>query len=135
MESPEFMNSNKLRDYQLEGLNWLLFNWYNCQNCILADEMGLGKTIQTIAFLTQVQAVGVKGPFLVVAPLSTLANWQREFETWSNINSVVYHGSLQSRRMIGDYEMYHRDDKGNLLDGLFKFEVMITTYEMVKIMG
>ena len=37
--------------------------------------------------------------------------------------------------MIGDYEMYHRDEKGNLLDGLFKFEVMITTYEMVKIMG
>ena len=47
----------------------------------------------------------------------------------------VARASLQSRRMIGDYEMYHRDEKGNLLDGLFKFEVMITTYEMVKIMG
>nr|XP_029500933.1 chromodomain-helicase-DNA-binding protein 9-like isoform X2 [Oncorhynchus nerka] len=28
-ESREYRNSNVLRDYQLEGVNWLLFNWYN----------------------------------------------------------------------------------------------------------
>jgi hypothetical protein len=33
----------KLRSYQLEGLNWLLFNWWNKRSCILADEMGLGR--------------------------------------------------------------------------------------------
>ena len=33
----------KLRGYQLEGVNWLLWNWYNRRSCILADEMGLGK--------------------------------------------------------------------------------------------
>merc|ERR1740124_446778 len=33
----------RLRSYQLEGVNWLLFNWYNRRSCILADEMGLGK--------------------------------------------------------------------------------------------
>jgi chromodomain-helicase-DNA-binding protein 7 len=32
----------KLRSYQLEGVNWLLFNWWNRRSCILADEMGLG---------------------------------------------------------------------------------------------
>ncbi|XP_038574645.1 chromodomain-helicase-DNA-binding protein 8, partial [Micropterus salmoides] len=48
-ESREYTNGNTLREYQLEGVNWLLFNWYNRQNCILADEMGLGKTIQSIA--------------------------------------------------------------------------------------
>jgi Chromo (CHRromatin Organisation MOdifier) domain len=32
----------RLRSYQLEGLNWLLFNWWNHRSCILADEMGLG---------------------------------------------------------------------------------------------
>jgi hypothetical protein len=31
-----------LRSYQLEGVNWLLFNWWNKRSCILADEMGLG---------------------------------------------------------------------------------------------
>jgi hypothetical protein len=28
-----------LRSYQLEGVNWLLFNWWNRRSCILADEM------------------------------------------------------------------------------------------------
>lgn len=28
-ESREYRNGNRLRDYQLEGVNWLLFNWYN----------------------------------------------------------------------------------------------------------
>ena len=32
----------KLRGYQLEGVNWLKWNWYNKRSCILADEMGLG---------------------------------------------------------------------------------------------
>jgi hypothetical protein len=27
----------KLRSYQLEGVNWLLFNWWNKRSCILAD--------------------------------------------------------------------------------------------------
>lgn len=35
----------RLRDYQLEGVNWLLWNWWHRRSCILADEMGLGKTI------------------------------------------------------------------------------------------
>lgn len=34
-----------LRDYQLEGVNWLLWNWWHKRPCILADEMGLGKLI------------------------------------------------------------------------------------------
>lgn len=38
----------RLRSYQLEGVNWLLFNWFNKRSCILADEMGLGKTCQSM---------------------------------------------------------------------------------------
>ena len=40
-ESPEYKNNNKLRPYQLEGVNWLLFSWFNGRNCLLADEMGI----------------------------------------------------------------------------------------------
>ena len=29
--SHEYKNRNQLREYQLEGVNWLLFNWYNRQ--------------------------------------------------------------------------------------------------------
>lgn len=91
-ETREYKNGNSLRDYQLEGVNWLMFSWHNHQNCILADEMGLGKTIQSITFLNEVMLYGIKGPFLVVVPLSTLGNWEREFETWTSINAIVYHG-------------------------------------------
>lgn len=88
---------------------------YFRQNCILADEMGLGKTIQSIALLSEVYAAGVQGPFLVIAPLSTITNWEREFSTWTNMNAIVYHGSLASRQMIQQYEMYCKDDKVELL--------------------
>lgn len=87
-----YKNSNSLRDYQLEGVNWLSFCWYNERNCILADEMGLGKTVQSIAFLLEVMRFGVRGPYLIIVPLSTLGNWQREFENWTDMNVIVYHG-------------------------------------------
>jgi DNA helicase INO80 len=44
----------------------------------LADEMGLGKTIQAISLLAHVsQNKNIWGPFLIVAPNSTLFNWQQ----------------------------------------------------------
>lgn len=73
--------------------------------------MGLGKTIQSIALLSEVFATGVQGPFLIIAPLSTITNWEREFSTWTEMNAIVYHGSLASRQMIQQYEMYCKDDK------------------------
>uniref|UniRef100_A0A4W4GPK3 DNA helicase n=1 Tax=Electrophorus electricus TaxID=8005 RepID=A0A4W4GPK3_ELEEL len=130
-QSREYRSGNTLREYQLEGVNWLLFNWYNRQNCILADEMGLGKTIQSIALLSEVFTAGVQGPFLIIAPLSTITNWEREFTTWTEMNAIVYHGSLASRQMIQQYEMYCKDDKDHLIPGAYKFDALITTFEMV----
>lgn len=54
-EMPDYLRRRddmELRDYQLQGLNWLLHAWCRENSCILADEMGLGKTIQTISFLS-----------------------------------------------------------------------------------
>uniref|UniRef100_A0A673GLI9 Chromodomain-helicase-DNA-binding protein 6-like n=1 Tax=Sinocyclocheilus rhinocerous TaxID=307959 RepID=A0A673GLI9_9TELE len=130
-KSREYRNGNQLREYQLEGMNWLLFNWYNRKNCILADEMGLGKTIQSITFLYEIFLMGLRGPFLIIAPLSTITNWEREFRTWTEMNVIVYHGSQISRQMILQYEMYHRDEQGNIVSGQFKFHGIITTFEMI----
>uniref|UniRef100_A0A673LJU2 Chromodomain-helicase-DNA-binding protein 6-like n=1 Tax=Sinocyclocheilus rhinocerous TaxID=307959 RepID=A0A673LJU2_9TELE len=130
-KSREYRNGNQLREYQLEGMNWLLFNWYNRKNCILADEMGLGKTIQSITFLYEIYLMDLRGPFLIIAPLSTITNWEREFRTWTEINVIVYHGSQISRQMILQYEMYHRDEQGNIVSGQFKFHGIITTFEMI----
>lgn len=89
------------------------------RNCILADEMGLGKTIQSITFLEEIHRVGIKGPFLIIAPLSTIANWEREFRTWTHLNVIVYHGSMVSRQMLQQYEMYFRDAQVNGKQALF----------------
>ena len=43
---------------------------------------------------------GVEGPFLIVAPLSTLPHWEREIATWTNMYGVTFHGSQESRRVI-----------------------------------
>ncbi|CAH1779419.1 unnamed protein product [Owenia fusiformis] len=130
-ETPVFKNDNTLREYQLEGVNWLTFSWFQANNCILADEMGLGKTIQSITFLEQIMQNGLRGPFLVIAPLSTIANWQREFETWTEQNVITYHGSTPSRNMLQEYEMYYKDDKGAKIKDLYKFNSLITTYEII----
>ncbi|XP_075316313.1 uncharacterized protein chd6 isoform X3 [Odontesthes bonariensis] len=129
--SRDYRNGNQLREYQLEGMNWLRFNWYNRKNCILADEMGLGKTIQSITFLYEIFSMGIRGPFLIIAPLSTITNWEREFRMWTHMNVIVYHGSQISRQMILQYEMFHRDAQGNTVPGVLKFHGLITTFEMI----
>lgn len=39
-ECKEYLSGGRLRDYQLDGLNWLLRCWYTKLSSILADEMG-----------------------------------------------------------------------------------------------
>lgn len=47
---------------------------------------GLGKTAQSIATLAfQKQFLGVTGPHIVIAPLTTLGHWQREIQTWTDM--------------------------------------------------
>ncbi|XP_077050527.1 chromodomain-helicase-DNA-binding protein 2 isoform X9 [Siphateles boraxobius] len=117
----------ELRDYQLDGVNWLAHSWCRCNSVILADEMGLGKTIQTISFLSYLfHQHQLYGPFIVVVPLSTLTSWQREFETWApDMNVVVYLGDVTSRKTIRDYEWIHQQTKR------IKFNALLTTYEIL----
>ena len=71
--------SGELKGYQKVGFNWLMSLYDQGLNGILADEMGLGKTVQTIALLSFLaEDRGVWGPFLVVAPTSTMHNWVSE---------------------------------------------------------
>jgi Superfamily II DNA/RNA helicases, SNF2 family len=73
------MLTAKLKEYQLKGLNWLVNLYEQGINGILADEMGLGKTIQSISVMAYLAEFhNIWGPFLVIAPASTLHNWQQE---------------------------------------------------------
>ena len=88
----------KLKDYQLEGVRWLLSLYENGVSGILGDEMGLGKTIQVIATVAALLTKSVSGPFLVVAPLSTIQHWLRELGAWTALRAVAYHDAGRDAR-------------------------------------
>ncbi|XP_015781829.1 chromodomain-helicase-DNA-binding protein Mi-2 homolog [Tetranychus urticae] len=131
----------ELHPYQLEGINWLRYSWSNGTDTILADEMGLGKTIQTIVFLYSLFKEGhCKGPFLVSAPLSTIINWEREFEVWApDFYVVTYIGDKDSRAVIREHELSF--EEGAVRGGFkasrirkecpIKFHVLLTSYELI----
>ncbi|KAI7995163.1 CHD3-type chromatin-remodeling factor PICKLE [Camellia lanceoleosa] len=141
--SPDFLSGGSLHPYQLEGLNFLRFSWSKQTHVILADEMGLGKTIQSIAFLASLCEDNIS-PHLVLAPLSTLRNWEREFATWApQLNVVMYVGSAQARAVIREYEFYFPKRKskkkksghivGESKQDRIKFDVLLTSYEMINL--
>ena len=129
--TPSCLAGGSLHSYQLVGVNWLLNAHAAGNHVIMADEMGLGKTIQSIGHLAMVhERARQRGtavmPHLVVAPLSTLRNWQREFATWApHMNVVMMVGAAAGRQVIRDHELFVSGKRGPL-----KFHVMLTSYEM-----
>ena len=103
---------------------------------------GLGKTIQSVAFLHQLhelETTQVRGPFIVVAPLSLIGQWQSESHTWApDLNVVFYHGSADARAFLVEQEFYYTDQfipKATAVKfkkkHITKFDMLITTYEVV----
>lgn len=83
-----------LRDYQVEGFEWLsrLTAWG--AGACLADDMGLGKTLQTIALLLEQKAEGAS---LVVAPASVVPNWRAELSRFAPTLSVTLLNQAENR--------------------------------------
>ncbi|KAM3163815.1 Transcriptional regulator [Lachancea thermotolerans] len=120
-QQPSILVGGTLKEYQLKGLQWMVSLYNNHLNGILADEMGLGKTIQTISLLTYLyEAKNVRGPSLVIVPLSTLTNWDSEFDKWAPvIRKVAYKGSPNERK----------SKQGIIRSG--QFDVVLTTFEYI----
>ena len=120
-EQPSILVGGTLKEYQMRGLQWMISLYNNNLNGILADEMGLGKTIQTISLITHIiEKKRNNGPFLVIVPLSTLTNWNLEFEKWApSVSRIVYKGPPNARKQ----------QQQNIRWG--NFQVLLTTYEYI----
>ena len=119
---PNCIKFGTMRDYQLQGLNWMIHLYDNGINGILADEMGLGKTLQTISLLGYLNEMrGITGPHLVIVPKSTLHNWMNEFKRWCPI--------IRAKKFHGNAEERTRQKEEEISPG--KFDVCVTSYEMV----
>ena len=124
-EQPALVTGGKMREYQLEGLEWLKSLWMNGLCGILADEMGLGKTIQAISMIAFFKEKNISGPFLIAAPLSTLRNWIDEFNRWTpSIETTLYHGSKDEREQMRHNRMKMQDQKK------YEFPIVVTSYEI-----
>jgi len=104
----------ELRDYQVDGFQWLarLAHWG--VGACLADDMGLGKTVQALALiLSRAQ----DGPALVVAPTSVCLNWLDEIRRFTpTLNPAVF-GS---------------GDRGKTVAGMRAFDLLICSYGLLQ---
>ncbi|PAX45852.1 DEAD/DEAH box helicase, partial [Brunnivagina elsteri] len=104
----------ELREYQLEGFNWMarLAHWG--VGACLADQMGLGKTIQALAvILTHAQA----GASLIVAPTSVCMNWISEAEKFAPTLNIIQFGT---------------GNRQKILDGLQPFDMVVCSYGLLQ---
>ena len=110
----------ELKDYQRAAVNWLYHCYENLTGAILADDMGLGKTCMSLSFVSYLHSQGIKGPHLIVAPLSTIGNWQREAQRFvPHLTVAKLCGSGQERRFALDSDELWFGER----------DLFITTYE------
>lgn len=125
-KQPALLCGGVMRDYQLDGFEWLVTLFKNAVNGILADEMGLGKTIQIISLIAHLREKGICGPHLIIAPLSTLPNWLSEFAVFApDIPVILFHGNEAKRTGLKRKfaEAYKSQNKT-------KIPVVLTSYEV-----
>jgi SNF2 family DNA or RNA helicase len=104
----------ELRDYQLEGFNWLarLAHWG--VGACLADDMGLGKTLQALAIIL---SRAPQGPTLIVAPTSVCMNWLSEAQKFTPTLNPIQFGT---------------GDRQQLLDNLQPFDLLVCSYGLLQ---
>ncbi|KAI6826477.1 SNF2 family DNA-dependent ATPase domain-containing protein [Hortaea werneckii] len=128
VEQPKMLTC-QLKEYQIKGLNWLVNLYEQGINGILADEMGLGKTVQSISVMAYLAEVhDIWGPFLVIAPNSTLHNWQQEITKFvPKIKVLPYWGSAKDRKILRKFW----DRKHITYNKDSPFHVLVTSYQLV----
>ncbi|CAL8107029.1 unnamed protein product [Orchesella dallaii] len=117
-----------LKNYQSVGLRWLKKLYILGLNGILADEMGLGKKTQVIAFLTNLaETARLWGPFLIVAPTTSLLKWKQDFDRLSPRFKVIsYWGKPMERKILRQFW-----EKSSFRAEDASFHVVITSHQVM----
>lgn len=103
-----------LRDYQLDGFQWMArLNSWGAGAC-LADDMGLGKTVQTIAYLL---FKAKEGASLVIAPASVVPNWRKELHRFAPVLNIIVLNESNNRH--------------ETIDQAQKFDIILSTYSLL----
>ncbi len=125
--------SISLKEHQMEGISWLQsLQKANYSGCLLADDMGLGKTLQLLYFIEwhSITYRGLNKPYLIVAPVSLLENWENEYNKFfspKNLSMLKLYGSNNLTRGF--------DAARNQIEAqeLQIQQVILTSYETLRI--
>ena len=112
-ETPPSTLKARLRDYQLQGFQWLARLAHLGFGACLADDMGLGKTVQALAVILH---CADQGPTLVVAPTSVCANWLTEARRFAPTLRLVPFGGADRQAQLAD---------------LGPFDLVVTSYGLL----
>ncbi|MCD7893302.1 MAG: DEAD/DEAH box helicase [Erysipelotrichaceae bacterium] len=105
-----------LREYQIEGYQWLRMMEQYGFGGILADDMGLGKTLQMIVYFDSLKDAGVH---LVITPASLLLNWADEIEKFSkDLKYLCIYGTKAKRE--------------ELIQTINDYQIVITSYDYMR---
>lgn len=120
-ELPVGLNAT-LRDYQMQGYQWMVrLDSWGAGAC-LADDMGLGKTVQALAFLLHKKDIG---PSLVVAPKSVVPNWASEADRFTPSLKVTILNEITDRKTALESAV-----AGELF--LVSYGVLVTSVDILK---
>ena len=121
----------RLKDHQLEGISWMQSLYKKeFSGGLLADDMGLGKTLQLLYFIEwHYQHYNDSKPYLIVAPVSLLENWQTEYQRFFTPQS------LPINRLFGSVSLTkenvparNREDAKSLQSK----QIILTNYEVLR---
>lgn len=105
-----------LREYQVDGYQWLRLMQHYGFGGILADDMGLGKTLQVIVYLESMKG---QGTHMVITPASLLLNWQDEIEKFSaSMNVLCIYGQ--------------KNQRDEYIQKIDQYDVIITSYDYLR---
>ncbi len=92
-----------LRDYQIQGYEWMKTLASYGFGGVLADDMGLGKTLQSITFIVSELAAirEQKKPVLIVCPSSLTYNWYNEMKKFApDLQTLIIDGNQSTREKL-----------------------------------
>lgn len=121
----------KLKTHQVEGISWLqTLHKENLSGCLLADDMGLGKTLQLLYFIEwHCKAYQDNKPYLIVAPVSLLENWEREYQKFfspQNLSLTKLYGSTNLTKAFDQIQNQREAQQ------LQRQHIILTNYETLR---
>lgn len=126
-KNPYLQTYYSLKTHQEEGVAWLQYLYTNkASGCLMADDMGLGKTLQILYFIDwHSRTYPDHKPYLIVAPISLLENWENEYERFfmaPRLNIC----RLSSKDIPRQFNRA-------AVDEMQKMDIILTNYESLRI--